>query len=397
MSLPSQSRPRFIRRRAISHSRQRRRRRRRKPLLAAVGIVAALGIGGWWLWRAGLRQSGDSPPPALNLAAKTGRPAPMPQPEAPTPRPPKPVAAATKAESARAPINRPPTLPASVRSSGDSAARRQPPPARKPAPASPERKQQARNDLEVGLKLLQEDRLVEARQKLATALESEALDPAGRDRARHELTALSRRFVFTPEIVDGDPFVRLHIVESGERLAGIVRAHGLAVDWRFIMRINGIISDRHVRPGQRLKLVTGPFHAVVDKGDYRLDLYLGTGAERVFVASYPVGLGEFNSTPVGMFRVRAASKLINPAWSNPRTGDRFAANDPANPIGEHWIGLEGIDESTRIMQGYGIHGTIDADSIGRDASMGCIRMLPEDVALIYEVLMEEVSTVEIRR
>ena len=29
--------------------------------------------------------------------------------------------------------------------------------------------------------------------------------------------------------------------------------------------------------------------------------------------------------------------------------------------------------------------------------MGCIRMLPEDVAVIYEVLMEEVSTLEIRR
>ncbi len=251
--------------------------------------------------------------------------------------------------------------------------------------------------LDVGLNLLQEDRLVEGRQKLAAALELEALDPASRDRARFELTALSRRFVFTPEIVDGDTFARLHIVASGEQLAGIVRAHGLAVDWRFIMRINGIISDRHVRPGQRLKLITGPFHAVVDKSDYRLDLYLGTGAQRVFIASYPVGLGEFNSTPVGMFRVRPASKLINPAWSNPRTGDRFAADDPANPIGEHWIGLEGIDESTRIMQGYGIHGTVDADSIGRDASMGCIRMLPEDVALIYEVLMEDVSTVEIRK
>ncbi len=349
MALPSQSGPSFIRRRAISHSRQRRRKRRRKPLLAAVGIVAALGIGGWWLWRAGLRQSGDSPPPAFNLAnAKTGRPAPMPEPKAPSPRPPKPVAAATNAESARAPINHPPTPPASLKSSGDAAARRQPPPDRQPVRVSPERKQQARDVLDVGLNLLQEDRLVEARQKLAAALESEALDPASRDRARYELTALSRRFVFTPEIVDGDTFARLHIVGSGERLAGIVRAHGLAVDWRFIMRINGIISDRHVRPGQRLKLVTGPFHAVVDKGDYRLDLYLGTGAERVFVASYPVGLGEFNSTPVGMFRVRPASKLINPAWSNPRTGDRFAADDPANPIGEHWIGLE-VELTSRFV------------------------------------------------
>ena len=110
-------------------------------------------------------------------------------------------------------------------------------------PVSPERTQQARDVLDVGLNLLQEDRLVEGRQKLAAALELEALDPASRDRARYELTALSRRFVFTPEIVDGDTFARLHIVGSGERLAGIVRAHGLAVDWRFIMRINGIISS----------------------------------------------------------------------------------------------------------------------------------------------------------
>jgi hypothetical protein len=363
-----------------------------------VAVVAAVGIGGWWLWRAGVWQSGDSPPPAINLAdAKTARPAPTPQSKAATPRPPDPVAGATKADPARATVNHRPATPAPVRSSGDSAARLQPPQARQPVPVSPDREQQARDALEVGLSLLQAERLAEARRMLTAALESEALDPASRDRARYELTALSRRFVFTPEIVDGDTFARLHIVGSGERLAAIVRAHGLQVDWRFIMRINGIISDRHVRPGQRLKLITGPFHAVVDKGDYRLDLYLGTGAERVFVASYPVGLGEFNSTPVGMFRLRPASKLINPAWSNPRTGERFTADDPANPIGEYWIGLEGIDETTRAMQGYGIHGTIDTDSIGRDASMGCIRMLPEDIAVIYEVLMEEVSTVEIRR
>ncbi len=99
---------------------------------------------------------------------------------------------------------------------------------------------------------------------------------------------------------------------------------------------------------------------------------------------------------MGRFRVRAASKLVNPAWANPRTGERFSRHDPDNPIGERWIGLEGIDDANRDLAGYGIHGTIEPESVGRQSSMGCVRMLPEDVEVVYEVLMERISTVEIR-
>ena len=140
---------------------------------------------------------------------------------------------------------------------------------------------------------------------------------------------------------------------------------------------------------------TGPFHAEVDKKSYRIDLYLGEGANQVFVRSYRVGLGEYNSTPIGSFKVRRNSKLINPTWVNPRTRAFFAADDPANPIGERWIGLEGIEERTVELSGLGIHGTIEPSTIGQDASMGCVRMHSDDVAEIYEVLAEGVSTVNI--
>ena len=73
----------------------------------------------------------------------------------------------------------------------------------------------------------------------------------------------------------------------------------------------------------------------------------------------------------------------------------FVVN-PANPIGDRWIGLEGIDEATRHMSGYGIHGTNEPQSIGQQSSMGCIRMLAQDVEVVYDVLMERMSTVEIR-
>ncbi len=250
--------------------------------------------------------------------------------------------------------------------------------------------------MESGLTLAEANRPLQARQRLTSALELQALVPGEAQVVRDALINLNQRLVFSPEIVDGDPFCRPYVVGPNDQLGTIVKEQSLAVDWRFIMRINRIPSERHLRAGHRLKLITGPFHAVVHKSDFRLDLYMGSGVRRVFVASYPVGVGEFNSTPLGMFRVRAGTKLINPAWTNPRTGQRFESYDPQNPIGERWIGLTGINEATRDLIGYGIHGTIEPESIGRQSSMGCIRMLPEDVEMIYEVLTEQTSTVEIR-
>ncbi|MCH8006180.1 MAG: L,D-transpeptidase family protein [Planctomycetes bacterium] len=240
------------------------------------------------------------------------------------------------------------------------------------------------------------DQPLEARRTLTEALWAGDLAPGQADRIRESASALNKRLVFGPEIVEGDPFVRSHIVLAGEQLARIVKAHSLAVDWRFIMRINGINDERRIRPGRRLKLITGPFHAIVSKSAFRLDLYLGSGPQRVYVASYPVGLGKHNSTPAGMFRVLAGSKLVNPAWTDPRTGKHFDPYDPNNPIGERWIGLQPLDEANHDLMGYGIHGTIEPESIGTQSSMGCIRMLPKDVEVIYEALVETLSTIEIR-
>ena len=60
------------------------------------------------------------------------------------------------------------------------------------------------------------------------------------------------------------------------------------------------------------------------------------------------------------------------------------------------MGLQGVEEHNRDFSGYGIHGTIEPESIGRQSSMGCIRMRPEDVEVVYEVLVEGASTIEIR-
>ena len=133
----------------------------------------------------------------------------------------------------------------------------------------------------------------------------------------------------------------------------------------------------------------------VRKAEYRLNIYLGEGQEQVMVASYPIGLGELNTTPTGMFMVRPSSKLIDPEWRNPRTGEFFQSNDPKNPIGERWIGLKGMEPHNKNFEGYGIHGTTDLDSIGQQRSMGCVRMRPMDVEMVYELITEPNSTITI--
>ncbi|MBZ0171525.1 MAG: L,D-transpeptidase, partial [Phycisphaerales bacterium] len=61
-----------------------------------------------------------------------------------------------------------------------------------------------------------------------------------------------------------------------------------------------------------------------------------------------------------------------------------------------WIGLDGLGDAVAYA-GYGLHGTIEPDSIGRQRSMGCVRLRPDDIALIYECLSEGESLVQIRR
>lgn len=242
-------------------------------------------------------------------------------------------------------------------------------------------------------------RLAEARVALNRALFDPRASDTDVEMLRTRLAEMNRTMIFSPAVTPGDPLVETYAIQPGDRLITVVKASDLKVDWRFIQRVNAMSDPGRLRVGQKIKLVKGPFHAVVSKSDHRLDLFADItdpDGNRLFIRSFPVGLGEGGSTPTGKWVVRPASKLVNPHWVNPRTGERFAADDLKNPIGEHWLGLTGADSQTEVLSGYGIHGTIEPETIGRDASMGCVRMLPEDIAVIYEMLAEQYSTVEIR-
>ncbi|MGB0768613.1 MAG: L,D-transpeptidase family protein, partial [Phycisphaeraceae bacterium] len=225
---------------------------------------------------------------------------------------------------------------------------------------------------------------------------------------RHEAQAVRERLAFLNENtvfaakrsadqVRQDPIVSIHRVQSGEYLSTIGNTY--RIPYQLIERINNI-EARRLQAGQNIQVINGPVHARIDKSDYRMDLFVeDADGLRIYLKSYTVGLGEFDSTPLGTWLVKPGSKVGpangGPSWVNPRTGERYDRNDPDIPIGEYWMALEGQDDNTRDKKGYGIHATNDPESIGRQESMGCIRMRDEDVDQVFYTLFEGASRVEI--
>ena len=111
-----------------------------------------------------------------------------------------------------------------------------------------------------------------------------------------------------------------------------------------------------------------------------------------------MGLGKNDKTPVGAFKVTTGKKVANPNWRDDETGEFYDSDNPLNPIGEFWVPIEGTEAKTKNKKGFGIHGTIDPTSIGKEASRGCIRLGDADVELVFYLLTDhsESSTVNIQ-
>jgi lipoprotein-anchoring transpeptidase ErfK/SrfK len=110
----------------------------------------------------------------------------------------------------------------------------------------------------------------------------------------------------------------------------------------------------------------------VQRGDSLLKTYtFASGRDR-----YP--------TPEGTFQIR---KIVwNPSWRPPPESDwargksAKGPGDPGNPMKVVKIFFKEPD--------YYIHGTDQVESLGSDASHGCLRMAPDEVADLAKLIME---------
>ncbi|MEM6856046.1 MAG: L,D-transpeptidase family protein [Planctomycetota bacterium] len=239
-----------------------------------------------------------------------------------------------------------------------------------------------------------EGQLVEGRATLSRLLFADnlQLSPADAAAVRERLDEVNRELLWTRTITTGDTIAKGYVIDAP--LSTIAIRH--RVPWQLLALINNISNPDNVQAGKTIKVVQGPLHARVSKSRFVMDVY-AVDAERmpVFVQSFPVGLGE--NTPMGNWEVIKGSKVENPDWRDELNNEYFPRDDPNNPIGEFWIAIEGLDEANRDKTGFGIHGTIEPDSIGKEESRGCVRLLNNDIELVFNMLTDhsQGSTVQI--
>lgn len=185
------------------------------------------------------------------------------------------------------------------------------------------------------------------------------------DEAMKLLNEINTDLVFTgvtaPQKID-------HTVAAGDTLGKLASKYGTTVE--FIQKANHLTGDK-IRLGDRLRIYQGKFAVEVSKTANTLTV---TDAGKPF-KRYRVGTGQFSKTPTGEFKI--TSRIENPPWYR-ADGPPVPFGDPANILGTHWLGLD--------VRGYGIHGTWDTNSIGKQASAGCVRLLNDDVRELYILL-----------
>lgn len=137
------------------------------------------------------------------------------------------------------------------------------------------------------------------------------------------------------------------------------------------LEFDNAVSLQPMQPQARARSAV---RAEVDRTSHLLRVWQG---ERV-VAEYPVGLGRDGGTPLGEFRI--GNKIQDPDWYH--DGQVVLAGSPENPLGRQWLGLSASGHNTA----YGIHPTDAAESIGGDASQGCVRMRPADAESLFRLI-----------
>ncbi len=156
----------------------------------------------------------------------------------------------------------------------------------------------------------------------------------------------------------------IYEVAPGDTLNAIARRFNTTVE--LIMKKNELKTPS-IKPLQRLKILQGNLHIVVNVSKNTLTLYL----DEEFIISYPVATGApLTPTPLGEFVI--INKLIEPMWRG------LSHNDPGNILGTRWLGLN--------KSGYGIHGTTLPETIGAPVTLGCIRMFNEDVEKLFDLI-----------
>ncbi len=222
--------------------------------------------------------------------------------------------------------------------------------------------------------------------------QEEQLQPVAEE---ERLEPISRNF-FTLESPEQAVIGELQIVYTKEEntFSDLAREYGLGYDE--IVAANPDIDPW--LPGDGTAVLLPTQYVLPDVS--RRGLILNIASKRLFyfpevadgapvqVLTYPIGIGRVGwETPLGETTV--ISKARDPSWYVPASVRRERAEmgnplpavvppGPDNPLGHFVLKLD--------MPGYLIHGTNQPYGVGMRVSHGCIRLYPENIEPLYDMV-----------
>jgi LysM repeat protein len=209
------------------------------------------------------------------------------------------------------------------------------------------------NLMEAAYRDLEAGKLAEVHQTLSLWYDNPQLTADQNRRITDLLDQLAGAVIYSQRHLLRPP----HVVKPGETLPQIASQYRVPPE--LLAKINGIRDPQNLEPGRQLKVVEGPFEAVVHLDRYELTLVVGG----LYAGRFRIGIGRDGQNLEGAYRVE--DKRI------------VRSSDPYNPLGKYWIQL-----NDRI----GIHGTNDPRNIGTNRALGSICLGDQDIEDLHDIL-----------
>jgi L,D-transpeptidase ErfK/SrfK len=209
-------------------------------------------------------------------------------------------------------------------------------------------------------------------------------------------TAMAVEYELRPD--GGEIFGKVERVRTTYQDTLIELARRYSLGYEELVRVNKGVDPwlpgegtQVVIPGQRLLPPSSREGIVVNLPEHRMYFFPKPGKdEPAKVMTFPVSVGKMDwRTPIGVTKV--VSKQKDPPWYPPESvlKEHAARGEPLpevvppgpdNPLGAHALRLNIPGGS------YLIHGTNNPDAVGMAVTHGCLRMYPEDVAVLFDAV-----------
>ncbi|MBO1580338.1 L,D-transpeptidase [Bacillus sp. XF8] len=120
---------------------------------------------------------------------------------------------------------------------------------------------------------------------------------------------------------------------------------------------------------------------IVNTTTNKMDFY----QNGTFIRSFSVATGKAATpTPIGSFII------VNKIKNRPYYTRHIKGGDPRNPLGDRWMGLNMVGTWGTT---YAVHGTNNNQAIGKNTTLGCIRMFNEDIHWLFDRVEKQATVI----